>query len=178
LPALEEAARQVAAGQTAAFRTIVEACSERLVRLGARMLGSVTDAEDLVQDAYLRALRALEERQFDGRSSVETWLHRIVSNLAVDQLRARKRRGHTVETDDELLVDKRGNSADTHVALRELDEWMSDLAAEQRVALVLSAMEGYSNAEIASLLDCSEGAVEQRLVRARAVLRQKRNDHG
>ncbi|HEY5959063.1 MAG TPA: RNA polymerase sigma factor [Polyangiaceae bacterium] len=178
MPALEEAAHRVAKGDLPAFRIIVEACSERLVRLGARMLGNVTDAEDLVQEGYLRALRALQEQKFDGRSSVETWLHRIVANLAVDQLRARKRRAPVVESNDEMLVDTRANSADTRLALRELDQLMSCLAAEQRVALILSAMEGFSNAEIAQMMDCTEGSVEQRLVRARATLRQKRNDYG
>lgn len=138
------------------------------------MLGNVTDAEDLVQEALIKAHRALVERQFDGRSSVETWLYRIVTNLALDQLRSRKRRGTTVETTDEMLTDD-GNSAEARLALRELDGWMSDLAPEQRVAIVLSAMEGFSNAEIAAMMTCSEGSVEQRLVRARTALRQKRS---
>lgn len=165
----------MSAGEPDAFRFIVEGCATRLVRLGARMLGNVTDAEDLVQEAFLRAHRALIERQFDGRSSVETWLYRIVSNLAVDQLRARKRRGGRTEEASDEMMSTQGNSAETLLALRELDEWMSELAPEQRVALVLSAVEGRSNAEIAVMLNTTEGSVEQRLVRARATLRQKRN---
>lgn len=165
----------MSAGEPDAFRLIVEGCSTRLVRLGARMLGNVTDAEDLVQEAFLRAHRALIERQFDGRSSVETWLYRIVSNLAVDQLRARRRRGGRTEEASDEMVSTEGNSAESMLALRELDEWMSDLAPEQRVALVLSAIEGHTNAEIALMMNTTEGSVEQRLVRARAILRQKRN---
>jgi RNA polymerase sigma-70 factor, ECF subfamily len=138
------------------------------------MLGTVTDAEDVVQEALLRAHRALLDQKFDGRSSVETWLCHIVSNLAVDQLRSRKRRGASVEATDEMLADD-GNTAHTRMALRELDSWMGELAPEQRVALVLSAMEGFSNAEIAGMMKCSEGAVEQRLVRARAILRERRS---
>lgn len=162
------------AGDTEAFRLIVEGCSTRLTRLGARMLGNVTDAEDLVQEALLRAHRALMDKQFDGRSSVETWLYRIVSNLAVDQLRAKKRRGPSVEATDEMLSDD-GNTAEARLALRELDELLIELSPEQRVALVLSAIEGCSNAEIATMMNTSEGSVEQRLVRARAALRQKRS---
>ena len=138
------------------------------------MLGNVADAEDLVQEAFIKAHRALMERQFDGRSSVETWLYRIVTNLCLDQLRSRKRRGRSVKECDEMMVED-GNSAEARLALRELDGWMSDLAAEQRVALVLSAFEGFSNVEIAKMMGCSEGSVEQRLVRARTALRQKRN---
>jgi len=170
---LEDAARRVSDGDSGAFRLIVERSSTRLIRLGARMLGNVADAEDLAQEAFVRAHRALVEQQFDGRSSVETWLYRIVTNVALDQLRARKRRGKLVEPSDEMAVDA-GNSAEARLALRELDGWMSELAPEQRVVLVLSAMEGFSNAEIASMMNCSEGSVEQRLVRARTSLKQKR----
>jgi RNA polymerase sigma-70 factor, ECF subfamily len=138
------------------------------------MLGNVTDAEDLVQEAFMKAHRALLDRQFDGRSSVETWLYRIVTNLALDQLRSKKRRGASVEPNDEMMSED-GNSAEARVALRELDGWVSGLPPEQRVALVLSAMEGFSNAEIAVMMNCSEGSVEQRLVRARTALRQKRS---
>jgi RNA polymerase sigma-70 factor, ECF subfamily len=138
------------------------------------MLGNVTDAEDLVQDGFLRAHRALVDKQFDGRSSVGTWLAHIVANLALDQLRSRKRREPAVEASDEMPAND-GNSAEARIALRELDGWMNDLAPDQRVALVLSAMEGFSNAEIAAMMNCSEGSVEQRLVRARAMLRQKRS---
>jgi RNA polymerase sigma-70 factor, ECF subfamily len=138
------------------------------------MLANVTDAEDLVQEALLKAHRALSDGQFDGRASVETWLFRIVANLAVDQLRSRKRRGPVVQATDEMLIDD-GNAPEVRLALREIDQWMCDLAPEQRAAMVLSAMEGLSNAEIAGIMSCSEGSVEQRLVRARAVLRQKRS---
>ena len=62
---------------------------------------------------------------------------------------------------------------DPHLALREVERWMEELPPEQRAALVLSALEGHSNREVADLLGCSEGAVEQRLVRARATLRHR-----
>jgi RNA polymerase sigma-70 factor (ECF subfamily) len=60
------------------------------------------------------------------------------------------------------------------LALSELDDWLQALPAEQRAALVLQSMEGLNNSEIAQVMGVSEGAVEQRLVRARAALRQKR----
>ena len=138
------------------------------------MLGNLADAEDLVQEALVKAHRALSDGQFDGRSSVETWLYRIVTNLALDQLRSRRRRGTQVEAVDEMLPTD-GASAESRIALRELDEWMNALAPEQRVCLVLSAIEGFSNAEIAVMMNTSEGSVEQRLVRARVTLREKRN---
>jgi RNA polymerase sigma-70 factor (ECF subfamily) len=138
------------------------------------MLGNVSDAEDLVQEAFVKAHAAMLAGQYDGRASVSTWIHRIVCNLAIDQLRAGRRRGRFVEVADELAADDT-QSADSRMALLELTEWLGELPAEQRAALVLSTLEGHSNAEIALMLECSEGAVEQRLVRARAALRERRS---
>jgi RNA polymerase sigma-70 factor (ECF subfamily) len=164
----------VASGDASAFRVVVETLAVKLVRLGARMLGNVSDAEDLVQEAFVKAHAAMTGGKYDERASVSTWMHRIVCNLAIDQLRAGRRRGRSVEaTDDVLVEDTRAPEA--HLALRELSEWLGELPAEQRVALVLSTLEGYSNAEIASMLECSEGAIEQRLVRARIALRERRS---
>jgi RNA polymerase sigma-70 factor (ECF subfamily) len=64
--------------------------------------------------------------------------------------------------------------AEARLALSELDDWLGDLPPEQRAALVLQSLEGLNNTEIAQLMGVSEGAVEQRLVRARAALRQRR----
>jgi RNA polymerase sigma-70 factor (ECF subfamily) len=171
---LEEAAQRVRQGDSSAFRTIVEATSGRLVRLGARILGSVTDAEDVVQEAYVKAHRSLVRGTFDGRSRVETWLYRIVVNGAIDAKRTRRRA--PVPTD--VLPDAGWDgaaSAEAHVALTELDELLRDLPLEQRSALVLKSIEGLSATEIADLLSTTEGAVEQLLVRARATLRQRRS---
>jgi RNA polymerase sigma-70 factor (ECF subfamily) len=161
-------------GDAAAFRIIVEGLAAKLVRLGARMLGNVSDAEDLVQEAFVKAHAAILAGQYDGRASVSTWMHRIVCNLAIDQLRAGRRHGKVVEATDEMVVDS-SLAAESRLALKELAEWLGELPSEQQVALVLSSIEGHSNAEIASMLECSEGAVEQRLVRARAALRERRS---
>lgn len=141
------------------------------------MLGNVTDAEDLVQEAFVKAHAALHASNFDERASVSTWMHRIVCNLAIDQLRVGRRRGRHVEATEETAADD-SQSAESRVALGELDAWLEALPPEQRAVLVLSTMEGYSNAEIAVMLECSEGSVEQRLVRARTTLRARRSsDH-
>ncbi len=168
---LGEAARRVRLGDGAAFQRIVEATSSKLVRLGARMLGSVADAEDVVQEAYTKAYRALAAGEFDDRSNVTTWLYRIVTNQAIDALRSRARRPKPTDTADERATDLA--SADQHLALAELAAWMGELPPEQRATLVLKAVEGLTSPEIAEILQCSEGAVEQRLVRARAALRRR-----
>jgi RNA polymerase sigma-70 factor, ECF subfamily len=142
------------------------------VRYAARVTGDVAEAEDVVQESYVKAYRALVDGAFEGRSSVSTWLYRIVTRTAIDQRRGRKRR----ERHDERLTEGTFDgaaAADGLVALRELEGWLGELPEEQRSALVLQALEGFTNREVAEILECSEGAVEQRLVRARAALRAK-----
>jgi RNA polymerase sigma-70 factor (ECF subfamily) len=170
---LEQAAQRLAEGDRSAFQVIVDATSAKLVRLSARMLGNVADAEDVVQEAYVKAYRALTEGGFDGRSRVETWLYRIVVNGTIDAKRKLKR----TATDELVEAGWDGAaSAESIVALRELAGWLGELPEEQQTVLMLRAVEGLSSAEIAQILECSEGAVEQRLVRARTMLREKRRD--
>jgi RNA polymerase sigma-70 factor (ECF subfamily) len=168
---LDEAVERVRSGDTAAFQRIVNATSARLVRLAARMLGNLVDAEDVVQDAYVKAYRALMTGEFDGRANVSTWLYRIVTNQAIDAMRGRARRPKPTDTADEATSDL--GSAEQKLALAELADFMSELPPDQRAALVLKAVEGLTSPEIAEVLQCSEGAVEQRLVRARTALRKR-----
>ena len=168
---LTEAVQRVRSGDAAAFQRIVDSTSTKLVRLAARMLGNVVDAEDVVQEAYVKAYKALVTGEFDGRANVSTWLYRIVTNQAIDAMRGRARRPKPTDTADESSSDLA--SAEEKMALAELSDWMSDLPADQRAALVLKAVDGMTSPEIAEILQCSEGAVEQRLVRARAALRKR-----
>jgi RNA polymerase sigma-70 factor (ECF subfamily) len=140
------------------------------------MLGSLADAEDVVQEAFVKAYRSLSAGQFDGRSSVKTWLYRIVTHATIDAMRTRARR----KTSEDVVM---GNwdglaLAEARLALAELFEWLEALPPEQRAAIVLKAVEDMTTAEIAKILECSEGAVEQRLVRARAALRERRSRDG
>jgi RNA polymerase sigma-70 factor (ECF subfamily) len=136
-------------------------------------MGNQADAEDVVQEAYVKAYRALSAGEFDRRSSTNTWLYRIVVNGAIDAKRTQKRRAEA--SDEQIDPGWDGAArAEARLALSELDDWLQALPPEQRAALVLQSMEGLNNTEIAQVMGVSEGAVEQRLVRARASLRQKR----
>ena len=141
--------------------------------MGARLLGSVADGEDAAQETYVRAYRSLVAGKFDGRSRVETWLYRILTNVAIDMLRARARKPTSAQDQDGFEAVGGERQAVARVALGELDGWLAALPADQRVALTLSVVEGMANGDIAEIMECSEGAVEQRLVRARASLRQR-----
>src|ERR1044071_7579802 len=85
-----ETVERILAGDADAFRLLVDRHGRTLHRLAYRITGSADDAEDVVQEAFIRANRQLAS--WDGRAAVGTWLHRITVNCAVDLLRARRRR--------------------------------------------------------------------------------------
>jgi len=172
LATLENAALRVQQGDIQAFEDIVRQTSAQLVRVAARVIGDLAEAEDVVQESYINAYQALTQGQFDARAHLLTWLRRIVTNRAIDAIRSRRRRPSL----DDSKIEAGGEGAvyaESRMALIELQDWMNALVPEQRAALVLSVLEGLSNAEIAQIMGSSEGAVEQRLVRARVALRQR-----
>lgn len=165
-------AEAVTRGDDAAFRGIVDHTRGPLYRLAARITGRLADAEDVLQDAYVDAYRALRAGRWDGRSKVETWLYRIVTNACIDLLR--KRREAADNDAREPRFDGQIN-AEARVALGELDAMLAELPPQDRAALVLVAIEGQTAREAGEVLGCSEGAIEQRLFRARAALRKKQD---
>lgn len=186
-PTLRSACQRVQAGDRAAFAIIVQHTSTSLLRLAARILGDEFEAQDVLQDSYLRALDALLLGRFEERAEVKTWLYRIVTNAALDALRAKRRRGQRSESlASPHLASALAAQAESSLgrlearaALKELAEWLRELPEAQRVAIVLKELEGLAVNEIAALLEVSVGAAEQLLVRARAALRSrsKRGDH-
>lgn len=173
-PDLSLVARQVQRGDRAAFRSLVEHTQRELFRLAARLMGSTADADDVLQDAYVKVHRALGDGQFDGRANLRTWLYRVVTNTALDALRRRAVRPAGDDRELPALGAESCGGAEAQVALSELSRWLDELPVEQRAALVLCSVEGLTNSEAAEVLGVSPGAVEQRLVRARATLRKKR----
>jgi RNA polymerase sigma-70 factor (ECF subfamily) len=170
-------AKRVAEGDVAAYRRIVDATRAPLYRLAARLTGNLVEAEDVLQDAYLSAFRALRENRYDGSARIETWLYRIVTNAAIDALRKRKTRSEGKGRIEHESPEPRFDGAvkaEARVALRELDGMLADLSPQDRAALVLVSVEGLTAKEAAAALECTEGALEQRLVRARASIRKAR----
>lgn len=164
--------RRIEADGIAAFEPVVRAVSPRLYRVAARMLGDTPDAEDAVQEAFIRAYDALRSGRYDERMKMEAWLVTIVTRVAIDALRSRKGRPEA----DEAAVSSapgRAGGDDAAVAMIELARWVDGLPPDQRAAVVLRFMEGMTSAEVAAALGISEGAVEQRILRARATLRKR-----
>lgn len=162
-----------AAGDEAAFNRLVRRHADRAHALAQRFLGSSSDADDVVQEAFWRAWKAAG-RWRPGEAQFGTWLHRVVVNLCIDkERRAKLRRFFSLDDAPEPEVEE--VSAEGQLAAsQDFRAVMADiraLPARQRAAILLSAEGERSNAEIARTLDVSEKAVESLLVRARRTLR-------
>jgi RNA polymerase sigma-70 factor, ECF subfamily len=154
-------------GDRWAFEQLVERHQHRLFNLAARTLGSVDDAADAVQEAFIRAWLGLP--RFRGGSLFSTWLYRITLNAAHDQ-RAKRRaepldeRREVADPQDAFLTSEL--SGELQAALDELDE-------DYRIAVVLFDVLGCSYAEIAALTDVAEGTVKSRIFRGRSRLAER-----
>ena len=162
--------RAHAAGDPDAFAELVRRHRDRLWAVALRTLNDREEAADAVQDALISAFRSADK--FRGDAAVTTWLHRIVVNACLDRMRRRQARPTVPlpETDGgglSLLGSSPPHDSDTALTVRQA---LAELPAEQRVALVLLDMQGYSIAEIANILGVAEGTVKSRCARGRARL--------
>jgi RNA polymerase sigma-70 factor (ECF subfamily) len=141
------------------------AYADALHNFARHLTGNAAEAEDLVQETYARALAA----QLDGDSHLKPWLFRILRNTWLDL----RRRQTSRRTDGGLDAERTpATSAADAASTHDLEKAMSTLAEEARMAILLD-LEGFSEAEMAALLDCAPGTVKSRLFRARAALREK-----
>jgi len=164
------------AGEQEAYREIVDAYRDPIITVVARVAGPGADAEDLAQDAFLKAFAALD--RFDGRSALFTWIYRIAVNTARDWVDYRRRRpvvplegphgGPAEPADTGALPSEAAERSELRAAVRAA---LERLPEPFRTTLILREMEGHSYEEVAEILGISIGTVESRLFRARAKLR-------
>lgn len=170
------------AGDRAEFARLVEFTSPKIYRLALKMMGNPQDAEDILQETFIKAYRNIQG--FAGRSSLSTWLYRIATNEALMMLRRKHldtisldEPVETMESEQEpmqivdwcCLPEQELLSAETR---RRLDEAVSHLSPALRVVFLLRDIEGLSTLEAAQALNLSEEAVKTRLSRARMQLRE------
>jgi RNA polymerase sigma-70 factor, ECF subfamily len=172
---------RVKAGDQEAFRDLVERHSRSVFRLAYRLTGHEHDAEDVVQETFLKAYRQI--RQFESRSSCATWLYRIAVNCAHDLLRQRPRAGTRPSIDDEdenigaQLADRspEGDPA-RELARRQIDARvraaLAELSAQERSAFIMRHYEGLSIDEIGRALDLGTSAAKHSIFRAVKKLRR------
>jgi len=178
-PLAERAAR----GEQAAFSELVVKTQRRIYQLVLRLVSVRSDAEDVVQETYVRSWQSLESLR--DPSAVMGWLCRIARNVAHDRMRQRKRR--RIESLDQVndaqltpLVERlaaEGPDPEQHISDAKLAHataaLLDDLPDKYRVALTLREVDELSYEEIAEVVGCAVGTVESRLHRARKILTRK-----
>ncbi len=162
------------AGDDRAFGLLMQRHSNRLWALALRVMSSPEDAADALQDAMISAFRRAGD--FRGDAAVTTWLHRIVMNACLDRLRRIAARPSVpLPADAERSTDLTAPDDPERDAVRssiadEVTDALARIGADQRAALVLVDLEGYSMDEAARILGCAVGTVKSRCSRGRARL--------
>ena len=177
-----ELLQQAANGENAAFHSLVDRHAKDLFRLAMTLSRSRLDAEDIVQETFAGAFQGL--RKFAGRSSVKTWLTRILIRRAAKHWHQNKRLKMAVPLEVAQQDGDGGDSSLSSASMATRVDYQIDimgilkmLSEPHRQVIVLREMQGMSYQEIAEALDIPRGTVESRLYRARLDLQQRLKDY-
>lgn len=170
-------------GDKQAFELLVLKYQRKLMRLVMFFIKDHAEAEDIVQEAFIKAYRGLSS--FRGESAFYTWLYRIGVNSAKNHINSQKRRVQTSSDNDtqskETTAESDGqneaNTPDSVLASKQLaekvNEAMSSMQEELRIAISLREIDGMSYEEIADMMECPIGTVRSRIFRAREIIANK-----
>lgn len=182
-PSEELSLEALRAGDRAEFARFVETYSGIIYRLALKMLSNPQDAEDVLQETFIKAYRHISG--FDGRSKLSTWLYRIATNEALMLLRRRKQSFLSIEEPVESMNEDQEplqiidwcclpeDELMSSEARKYLDQAIEELPTSLRVVFLLREIEGLSTQETSEVLILSETAVKTRLSRARMRLREQ-----
>ena len=162
------------AGDKAAFTTLVEATTAEMYTLAYRLTGNAEDAQDVVQEAYVRAYKGL--KKFRGDAEFTSWMYRITANCANTHLVRASRHRHDDIDETQELTDERPGPEDRLASSDERSELnlaLQSLSPEMRAVVVLRDVYDLPHEAIAAELGISEGAAKVRLHRARRKLRER-----
>jgi RNA polymerase sigma-70 factor, ECF subfamily len=162
---------RVGSGDQSAYRELSERHLRAILRYCARMLGDAAEAEDVVQETFLRLWQQAARYQPRG-TKPSTWLYRIAHNLCIDRIRKRKPQDASA-LDRQSSGDRPGALLDRKEVALKVQAALASLPERQRAALVLMHYEGLSQLEAAEVLGCRVHALESLLQRARRGLREE-----
>ncbi|MDB4485165.1 sigma-70 family RNA polymerase sigma factor [bacterium] len=168
-------------GTLAAFDELIQRYQQRVYATVYHMTSSHEDADDLTQESFIKAYKAL--KRFKGESSFYTWIYRIAVNRTINFLKQRKRKSYHMSLNDmdmqvenhaDLLMFISDNTPRRDVRLNELQEKMNEamqkLSETHRLTVTLHDVQGMSHEEIGKIMDCNTGTVRSRLFYARQQL--------
>lgn len=178
----QQLVERVQAGDKSAFDLLVRKYQHRVLKLVSRFVNDAAEAEDVAQEAFLKAYRALAS--FRGDSAFYTWLYRIAINTAKNALVSNRRRPVDFDLDlqdpeqyDRHARLKEGDTPEGVLLTEEIrsviERAMEQLPEDLRTAIVLRELEGLSYEEIAEAMDCPVGTVRSRIFRAREAIDRK-----
>ena len=162
-------------GDAAACRTLVRMHQRRVLGQLRAMLAPVGRGglvEDLAQETFLRAFRALPRFRGDGRASLATWLVTIATRVALNELRRRPPHTECLDTVTESVRVGQAAVIERHASAQAIERAIADLSPAYRGAFLLRELHGLDYGEIAEVLEIDVGTVKSRLSRARAKLRE------
>ncbi|HKR35604.1 MAG TPA: RNA polymerase sigma factor RpoE [Steroidobacteraceae bacterium] len=178
----QQLVERVQAGDKSAFDLLVRKYQHRVLKLVGRFVSDAAEAEDVAQEAFLKAYRALAS--FRGDSAFYTWLYRIAINTAKNALVSNRRRPVDFDLDlqdpeqyDRHARLKEGDTPEGVLLTEEIrnvvERAMEQLPEDLRTAIILRELEGLSYEEIAEAMDCPVGTVRSRIFRAREAIDRK-----
>ena len=166
-------------GDHGAFESLIRTNQRMIHSLTFRMTGSLADAEDLAQEAFIRAYRQLDS--YRGTAKFSSWLYRIAVNTCLNwrQRETRREQVHAnwAESNDALRPVPE-SPADEDALGQEVQAALMNLPAKQRAAIVLTVYDGHNHAEAAKILGCSETTVSWRVFAARRKLKRLLRSQG
>jgi RNA polymerase sigma-70 factor (ECF subfamily) len=160
-------AQQIAEGDRAVFRIVYERNSRTLYNLALRLTGSQSEAEDIVQETFVKVYQKID--MYAGKSALSSWIYRICMNIGLEHLRKKK------GTFEDLNDSNCGSVEPDHRKLllqRKLDKAIPRLPEGCRTVFIMHDIEGLNHKEIANRLDLAEGTSKSQLFKARAMLRK------
>jgi RNA polymerase sigma factor (sigma-70 family) len=163
-------------GDILAFKALYERYRRSLYSLAYRFHGNAPDAEDSLQEAFIRIYKALPEFRFESR--LETWLYRVVMNTCISGTRAKRNREERL---DPAVADtlQSGNGTQTDALLRDiLEREIEQLPQQQRAVFLLYAVHGQTHPDIAEALGISVGTSKSTYHRAKETLKERLTNHG
>jgi RNA polymerase sigma-70 factor, ECF subfamily len=170
----EEIVRRVLGGDKALFEILMRRHNQRIYRIVQGILNNDAEAEDVMQEAYVRSYEHLAS--FEGRSTFVTWLTRIAMHEAFARAQQSKRQTSLDYDDETAVVGSPENTPERNVANMELhnalESAISSLPPKYRSAIIMRDVEEMTTAEAANLLEISEESLKVRLHRARAMVRR------